>query len=169
MLNLSLTALAREPVRLREQIPPDDPLWNDAGFRLLSPLQIDLEGRFVGEGVLVRGEVEAEIDAECRRCLTPVPIRIRDTVDLLFEPLSAEDEADLGGEIYPLPERGDTLELGEAIREQLLLRIPNFVVCSEDCRGLCPQCGAELNKTTCECVPEEAPSPWTALKNVKFD
>lgn len=169
MLNLSLSALAREPVRLREQIPPDDPLWNDAGFRLLSPLQVDLEARSVGEGVLVRGEVEAELDSECRRCLTPVPVLIRDTVDLLFEPLSAEEEEELGGEVYSLPERGDTLDLGEAIREQLLLRVPDYVVCSEDCRGLCPQCGAELNKTTCACVPEAAPSPWEALKDVKFD
>lgn len=169
MLNLSLSAVAREPVRLREQIPPEDPLWTDAGFDLSEPLNVDLEARSVGEGVLVRGEMDTVLAAECRRCLTPLPVRVHDSLDLLFEPLSAEEEEELSGEVYPLPDRGDSLDLGDAIREQLLLKIPDYVVCSESCRGLCPHCGAELNKETCNCEPERAPSPWEALRDVKFD
>jgi uncharacterized protein len=169
MLILSLTAVAREPVRLREQVPQDDPLWTDAGFTLRKPIEVDLEARTVGEGVLVRGEIAAELDAECRRCLTPVPVRVHDTLNLLYEPLSAEEEVELGGEVYPLPERGDVLDLSEAIREQLMLRIPAYVECSESCKGLCPQCGAELNRTKCECVPEQAGNPWDALKDIRFD
>lgn len=169
MLNLSLSAVAREPVRLRVQVPPDDPLWQDAGFTLREPVRVDLEGRMVGEGVLVRGEVEADLDAECRRCLSPVSIRVRDTLNLLFEPLTPEEEVELGGEVYPLPQRGDTLDLAGPIREQLLLRVPDYVVCAESCKGLCPTCGVDLNRTTCECVPERSGSPWNALKDIKFD
>jgi uncharacterized protein len=55
------------------------------------------------------------------------------------------------------------------VREQLLLRLPDFVVCTEACRGICPQCGQDLNAATCDCVPEKAESPWDVLKNVKFD
>ena len=55
------------------------------------------------------------------------------------------------------------------LREQLLLRVPAYVVCREECRGLCPQCGANLNETTCACEPEQAASPWDALKKLKFD
>ena len=53
--------------------------------------------------------------------------------------------------------------LGPALREELILRVPDYVVCSESCRGLCPSCGVNLNETTCECVPEAESSPWSVL------
>jgi uncharacterized metal-binding protein YceD (DUF177 family) len=85
MLILSLTAVARAPVRLQGQIPADDPIWAGTGLVLAEPLDFDLEARTVGDGVLVRGEIGTVLEAACRRCLTPVPTRVRDRVDLLFE------------------------------------------------------------------------------------
>jgi uncharacterized protein len=123
----------------------------------------------VGDGVLVRGEFETRLAAACRRCLTPVTVEVRDTVDLLYETLTPDEEIELGGEVYPLPSRGDLLDLMPALREQILLRMPEFVLCGEACRGLCPRCGAELNRTSCSCVPEAAGSPWGALKDLQFD
>jgi uncharacterized protein len=169
MLNLSLAAVARGTVRLREEISPDDPMWGEGGIGLGKPLRVDLEARSVGEGVLVRGEIEAHLDANCRRCLVPVPVYVRDTVNLLYEPLSEDEQVELGGEVYALPDRGDRLDLSDAVREQLLLRVPEYVLCSEACRGLCPYCGAELNRVTCECVADAPGSPWDALKKIKFD
>jgi uncharacterized protein len=167
MLKVSLGALDRGEVHLRERVPPGDPVWSDAGIELTAPLDVDLSARSVGEGVLVRGRLRTTVQVACRRCLTPVEREIDDTVDLLFEPLAEEDE-DAGGEVYPIP-RGPDLDLGEAIREQILLRAPEFVLCRETCRGFCPRCGTDLNAGACDCVPEQAPSPWDALKNVKFD
>jgi uncharacterized protein len=169
MLNLNLADVEREVVHLRKEIAPDDPIWQDTDLRLSRPIQLDLEARMVGEGVLVRGEMEGEVIAECRRCLVEVPVSIKDEIGLLYEDLSPEDEVELSGEVYPLPERGDELDLTPAIREQFLLRVPDYVVCSESCRGLCPKCGTDLNQMTCDCVPEEEPSPWGALKDIKFD
>ncbi len=169
MLNFSLTAVARGPVRLRELVPVDHPIWEDAGFSLGEPLRVDLEASEVGEGILVRGEFEGTIAAECRRCLAEVPVKLQDRVDLLFEPLSDSEEEDLAGEVYPLPDRGDVLDVSEALREQILLRVPDYVLCSEDCRGLCPQCGTDLNRANCDCAPPAEPSPWEALKKVRFD
>ncbi len=71
--------------------------------------------------------------------------------------------------MYPLPARGETLELDDAVREQFLLRAPLFALCRADCAGLCPGCGADRNERDCDCVPEPAVGPWDALKNVKFD
>src|SRR5690606_30705891 len=107
MLNLSLTAVARGPVRLREQVPAEHPMWSDAGFELDGPLSVDLEASSVGDGILVRGEIEGTVAAECRRCLTETPVKLRDSVDMLFEPLSDREEEELSGEVYPLPPRGD--------------------------------------------------------------
>lgn len=169
MLILSLRALEHGPVQIRGAIAADDPVWAELGVTLNEPLRVEANASMVGEGVLIRGTMESEVATECRRCLTPVPVRVRDDLDLLFEPLTAEEEADLRGEIYPLPERGDELDLSEAIREQFLEQVPEFTLCSETCRGLCPQCGAELNRMTCDCVPVEGPSPWDGLKGIKFD
>lgn len=169
MLNLSLPAVSRAEVAVQGEISPHDPLWEDADVRLAEPLVVGLVARSVGEGVLVRGRMRTRLARECRRCLTPVGWPIDDTVDMLFEPLRGEDGADLEGEVYPLPERGTELDLRGALREELLLRLPEHVVCDEACRGLCPRCGANLNETTCDCVPEPAPSAWDALKKLKFD
>jgi uncharacterized protein len=169
MLILSLAAIDRAPVRLQDHIPAADPLWGEVGLVLRKPLRVDLEARRVGDGVLVRGELETELEAGCRRCLVSVPAVVRDTIDLLFEPISAREELELGGEVYPLPERGAVLDLSLAVREQLVLRVPDYVVCSESCLGLCPRCGAELNRGACGCVPDRGASPWDALKEIKFE
>jgi uncharacterized protein len=169
MLILNLTSVGRGPVRIREQVSPQAPVWEEVGLELQEPLRVDLEAREVGEGVLVRGEMETELAAECRRCLGRVPVAVRDTVDLLYEPLSGAEEAELGGEVYALPERGDELDLLPALREQLLLRVPDYVVCAETCRGFCPQCGADLNRTDCACVRASHGGPWEALRDIKFD
>lgn len=170
MLNLSLTAVSRGEVRVEGEVAPEDPVWEGADLALAEPLHVELTARSVGEGVLVRGRLRTRLDLECRRCLTGVTHLIDEPVELLFEPLAdEEEEVALSGEVYPLPDRGDLVDLRPALREQLLLRVPEHVVCDEACRGLCPQCGADLNQTTCSCVPEKGSSPWGALKNLKFD
>ena len=170
MLNLSLSAVERGEVKVEGEIPPDAALLDDSGLALAEPLRVELRARTVGEGVLVRGHILARLGLECRRCLAPVDVEVDDAFDMLFEPVEGTEEAaELDGEVYPLPARGDVLDLGPALREQLLLRVPEHVVCDEACRGLCPQCGADLNRTTCDCVPERPSSPWDALKDLKFD
>jgi uncharacterized protein len=166
---LSLMAVSRGAARIEEGIAPDDPLWEGSEIVLLDPLRVDLRAQSVGEGVLVRGRIRTRLEQDCRRCLKPVAVGVDDEVTLLYEPLTGEDEDELGGEVYPLPARGDELDLRPALREQLLLRVPRFAVCVESCRGLCPTCGANLNESTCECVPEADSGPWAELKKLKFD
>jgi uncharacterized protein len=170
MLILSLNAVARGEVPVVGEISPADPVWEDADVALAEPLRVQMRARFVGEGVLARGRMRTRLDLECRRCLTAVGYDIDDAVDLLYEPLAGEEEeVALSGEVYPLPPRGDQIDLKPALREQLLLRVPDHVVCDEACRGLCPQCGTDLNRETCSCVPVAASGPWDALRKLKFD
>jgi uncharacterized protein len=168
MLKVNLAALDRDEVRIHEQVAADDPMWDGSGVNLVEPLEVDLTARSVGDGVLLRGRLRATVERECRRCLAGVRQPVDDTVDMLFAPIG-EDEDELGGEVYPLPARGQELDVTDAVREQLLLRAPQYVLCEEACRGLCPQCGTNLNEGSCDCVSEAAPSPWDALKQVKFD
>lgn len=167
MLKLNLAEVERGEAHLRESVPPDASPWDDLGIELSAPLEVDLRARSVGEGIFVRGTLRTTVRRACRRCLKEVEVDVDETVDLLYEPPS--DEAPEDGEVYPLPDRGTELDLGDAVREHLLLRVPQFALCEEACRGLCPQCGANLNETSCDCEPEEAPSPWDALRKLKLD
>src|SRR5690606_1455349 len=126
---LSLTEVSRGGARVDGEISPDDPLWEGSAVKLAEPLKVQLGAQSVGEGVLVRGRMSTRLSQACRRCRAAVRVEVDDEVTLLFEPLDDEDQGDLDGAVYPLPERGDRLELGPALREELLLRVPEFVVC----------------------------------------
>ena len=106
--------------------------------------------------------MRAQLLAPCDRCLTDVPF----TVDAPFDLYYAPNDAGAGGTEAELQERdlgiafyeGDEIDLDELVREQLALSLPTRVLCREDCRGLCDQCGADLNRETCDCQkPGRAP------------
>jgi uncharacterized protein len=168
MLKANLAGLDRDEARLKEAVSVDSPFWDGTELHPVVPLDVDFVVRSVGDGVLVRGRLKAEVELECRRCLSPVRHRVDDTVDMYFTEIGP-DEEEIEGEVYPLPVRGTELDLADAVREQLLLRVPDFALCREECRGFCPQCGTNLNEGECDCVPEAPPSPWDALKQAKFD
>lgn len=169
MPNLSLTDVARGPVRIKDSIPADDPIWNEAEFSLREPLALDLEARSVGEGVYVRGRMRTRLQLSCRRCIEPLDLPVDEEVDLYYEPLEGREAEEWGGDVYPLPARATEVDLTPALYEHMVLNVPIFVVCREECKGLCAQCGGNLNETSCDCTPEEAEGPWDALKKLKFD
>ena len=109
-------------------------------------------------------------DVRVREDVPPESPALADTGVVLTEPLQGDGEDDDGGgEVYPLPVRGTELDLTEAVREQLLLQVPAYVLCREACAGLCPRCGADRNDGECGCAPPDEGSPWAALKKLTFD
>jgi uncharacterized protein len=61
----------------------------------------------------------------------------------------------------------NNIDVAELVREQILLNLPEQVFCAEDCKGLCPQCGANRNLIDCKCEEKEIDPRWAALKNLK--
>ena len=169
MLNLNLSELSRGEVRVQGEVSPDDPLWEQAELHLAEPLTADLVARLVGDGVFVRGTVRGRWQLECRRCLSSLEEELEEEVAFLFDEVSAEEEVQLEGEVYALPEGADVLSLAEPLREHLLLRAPRYALCRDDCRGICVRCGADLNLGGCDCVPEPASGPWDALRQIVFE
>jgi uncharacterized protein len=74
-----------------------------------------------------------------------------------------DDEETDESDVYLLEPRATTVDLRPALREEWLLAVPAFVQCREDCKGLCPRCGADLNQGPCGCAPE-IDSRWDALR-----
>lgn len=163
MLQVDLAVLAEGPVDTLADLAQEDPLFDGVEFRLGDVVQVAGRLQSTGEGRYYwRATISTTLACECRRCLAPVRRPIQAKVDALFseDPDALDDPA-----VYAIPHRAKEIDLRPAVREELILAVPEWVACREDCRGLCPRCGADLNAGPCGCPPEEAVDPrWAALK-----
>jgi uncharacterized protein len=108
-------------------------------------------------GVMASGSVEAPWAGECRRCGRPVGGEVRAAVRERYVP-DGDTEGD--DEAYPLAD--DELDLEPLARDAVLLELPLAPLCADECLGLCPQCGVNLNEETCTCQQPVDPR-WSAL------
>jgi len=123
------------------------------------------------QDIRLRGHLSAGLELQCARCLEPVPQEVKREFELLYRPLGADagkDElsvTDAEAEIGYY--QGEGLALEDVLREQILLALPLKVTCRADCKGLCPQCGKNLNQEQCSCSTEVEDPRWAALKDVR--
>jgi uncharacterized protein len=112
--------------------------------------------------VHVRGRLDVAVEAECSRCLERHQVALGQELDLFFLP-RAEREPEAEAVEVELSDRdvivgyyeAGQLDLGEVVREQVILGLPLKPLCREDCLGLCPRCGKNRNTGPCGCPPEE--------------
>lgn len=117
------------------------------------------------------GDFATELEMLCARCLDPVIHPIRRDFDLLYRPQGVDrrgdevaiSEADTEIGYY----QGDGVLLEDVLREQVLLAAPVKAVCREDCKGLCPHCGRNLNLEQCDCEQHPSDPRWAALNDIK--
>jgi uncharacterized protein len=155
MLRIAIRDLQRGPVETSGELPATDPAF--AGLELSLEGPVVVEGSLQaadGEDFLWRGDIHALARLNCRRCLTEVDYPIVRYVDVLLtsDPDAAEDPS-----VYPLPLEATQVDLGAVVREELALEVPGFVLCRDDCAGLCPKCGADLNAGPCACARTAEP------------
>jgi len=169
MLKLDLLRLGRSGTATIEvEVPAEAPLWVGSGLDLRAPVRVRLQATAVGGGnVYVTGAARTTLGFQCRRCLEGVLVRLEEPVSMLFERVD-ESARDTGSaDVYSLEARQTELDLAEPIREQLILAAPTYVVCREECRGLCPGCGVNLNTEACVCAGEEPDPRWEVLRTLK--
>lgn len=120
----------------------------------------------------VRGHLNVNTSGPCSRCLAETPLAIDQELDLFFLPeseLMSENDDEEGAELQDRDlvvafYHGDMLNLGATVREQVLLAQPMKRLCREDCKGVCPSCGADRNLTQCGCpIPAPSSSPFSSL------
>jgi uncharacterized protein len=153
MLRVDLRDLQRGPVETDGRLAPDDPVLAGLELELAGPVSVEGRLQETGPGEYFwRGRLRGERRAGCRRCLTDVmqPIDVEFGVLFSDDPDAADDPS-----VYPLPPHAAQLDLGDAVREELALALPPYVLCREDCAGLCARCGADLNAGPCQCAPAQ--------------
>lgn len=169
MPRISLKDLQRSGrLELDRSVPADDPLWAATGLTFGSPVRIVLTASATVSGqVLATGRAEARVVHECRRCLERVAESLEQPLEFLWSPpdlLSDWAAAEAEGDVRPLDPSADEIDVGEAVREELVLVTPKYALCTEDCRGLCPHCGASLNEEECDCTTGEPDPRWEVLR-----
>ena len=167
MFTVNLIDLDRSgPIQFHRFVPMDHALWEGADLELSGPVEVDLLVTATATGqVLADGRLRAPIRRRCRRCLEPVELVLDEALSLVWE-IKDELEEEDDGEIRPLDPVGNQLDMQAAIREELILLAPAYVVCGAECRGLCPICGIDRNKQECDCTHDEPDPRWNALRDL---
>ena len=131
------------------------------------------DGEFFRESAKthLRGTVTAEVELLCTRCAVPLTRSLAIAFEDVFVDAAEEiREKDLEIPVSDLDEQlvaENEIDLTDVIREQILLNLPEQVLCKEDCKGLCPHCGTNRNLKDCDCGEEDIDPRWAALKNLK--
>jgi uncharacterized protein len=176
---IEIRELEHHPVEFQEEFNPGA-IDFGADLRQCTPLHSSGSAQLVEEhhgkhqvikDIRLNGNVATSIELPCARCLEPVLQDVDRSFDLLYRPLGSDAgkeemsvtavDAEIG--YY----QGNGLELEDALREQVILALPLRVLCREDCKGLCPQCGTNLNTEQCSCAEPAQDPRWEALKELR--
>jgi len=121
--------------------------------------------------IRVDGELSTSLELICARCLEPLVEKVVRKFDLLYRPQGSDagkDELSVTtAEAEVSYYQGEGLLLEDVICEQVLLAVPLKAVCREDCKGLCPQCGKNLNQEKCSCSVAMEDPRWSGLKELR--
>ena len=176
---IEIKALELHPVDFREEFAPGA---IDLGEDVRQRTPLKTEGRAdlveehhgkheVVQDIRLRGKLATDLEMACARCLEPVQLPVERSFDLLYRPLGTDAgheelsvtdaEAEIG--YY----QGEGLVLEDTLREQVLLAVPLKTLCRENCKGLCPHCGKNLNERQCSCAEKIQDPRWEGLKEIR--
>jgi len=134
-----------EPAAIMDIDEPD--------VRFESGIEYELLAQIQGHSLLVTGRLATPATLLCSRCLRRFELRLEVKHFVFMQELHGEDFVDLTSQL----------------REDILLELPQRALCRESCRGLCPQCGQDLNEGTCRCARPEWDAHWRALDRLKLE
>jgi len=135
-------------------------------FRDVIKLKINLQK--IKEEYYLHGLVTAPVDVECSRCLEMFESEVITEFEIVIK--TAEGKAVLASDVKEdciyLKQNDHIIDLTDVVRQALVLALPMKPVCNEECKGLCPNCGVNLNEETCDCSPDEIDERWNGLRNL---
>jgi uncharacterized protein len=142
----------------------------DERVSLTAPAEVNGKVRLSGNEVFVNGHLDTRAQVECDRCLKAVELPVK--ADFTLEYISGSEyessgtaeltEAEMSVSVFD----GKELDVDEIVKEQVFLSVPTRMLCREDCKGICPECGTDRNTGECDCVTNDIDPRWAALKNL---
>ena len=148
---------------LEFQIPSD--VIDDLGFKTQSPCNISISYQYNSDFVLVKGQGSVYLTGNCFRCGDEVKLLHTFKFEEKFLPANDKDINNCYDQYFY---KGNVIDITKMIIDNLLTSLPHQVLCKEDCKGLCPQCFANLNFQTCECK-KQINNAFTSLIDINYD
>ncbi len=169
-MDVDLTQLEHDELYVEHEYTAGELELDDAEIVLCAPPRVRFRLQRLGLEIRIEGRVEAEVEVHCDRCLSAFRLTVTPDFDVLYAPLAVltpEEEVqlterDLRFGFY----QNERIDIDALVREQIRLALPFRLLCREDCRGLCPQCGVDLNHEVCHCAPS-VDARWAALWELK--
>jgi len=168
---VDLLSVTDEPVPFNFRISADKLDLETTGVRIVGDIDIVGDVRKNAAKTDVTGSIKAPLEIDCTRCLAPVKSEfdIAFQVDYVGKEMFPEGKethlgsADLDTDVI----EGSELDLSQVAREQIVLNLPEQVLCRDDCKGICARCGKDLNEGDCRCGQDDIDPRWAALKSLK--
>ena len=172
MLALDLSKIRTAQERFERVYQPDQ-LPADDDFRIVAPVSLAFDVFKDKQQFRLAGEVKATLQLACSRCLEPFSMPVDQTFDLRYQPHAHNtgegereiEEDDLTTAFY----ENDEIDLGQLMREQFYLALPMKPLCTEACEGLCPVCGKNLNRESCDCKRNWDDPRMAALRQLRTE
>ena len=167
MLQFDIRSVEARAVQVDAELPSRDNIWQEGDPVPEKPLKVSGRLSVAGSGggsFYWHGRLAGDVTIPCRRCLADAHVHVEDESHVIFaEEGSAEAE---DPDVFVLDPKSTQIDLRPVVREQWLLNVPKYAVCREDCKGICPTCGKDLNEGPCGCA-ESRDARWDALRKVK--
>jgi uncharacterized protein len=168
LLNLKKVRTAQE--RFEQVYQPEAFAADPDTYRVVAPVSLAFDIFKDKDQFRLAGTVKTTLELACGRCLEPFTWPVDESFDLRYRPHAASSEGETAIEEDDLTTafyENDTIDLGHLMHEQFLLSMPMKPLCSDACHGLCPMCGTNLNRGTCDCKPAWEDPRLAVLRNLK--
>ena len=154
----------QEPASLQGTLIMTELFRDHPEYRPLSPLQYDLTAVAADDRILVTGRLGCDMRMQCSRCLDTIEETIHVPFEEQFRVVKDEDEeASVEEEAVPVTE--ERIDLAPYVMEEFVVQLPYAPLCSDNCKGLCPECGTNLNEQSCGCNTEKIDPRMAALQD----
>lgn len=142
-MKIYLRAIPPEGLVIEKSIPAEEAGWGDKNFEILSPIRLNVKAVKAGDELCVSVNAKALCGYACARCLAEVKIERSDTFDIYCD----------------INSKTEFVDISEDIRQELMLAISSgIILCKPECKGICPNCGVNLNEQQCQC-PQDLKNP----------
>jgi uncharacterized protein len=170
MLALNLARIRTAHEAFEQVYDPAAVATAEDGFAVVAPVALAFDIHKSGTQFRLVGSLKTTLQLPCSRCLEPLTWSVDATFDLKYQPRelnTGEGEREVAADdLTTAFYENDTIDLGQLMREQFYLSLPMKPLCSEECLGLCSQCGTNLNRDTCGCAREWEDPRFAALRSM---
>jgi uncharacterized protein len=173
-MRLELSHIRQPETEFKKVFQPAELASRDEEYRVTAPVDLRMVIHKDHDRFRLVGTVKTELELDCSRCLEPFKLPVEREFDLRFLPAGAaepetddDDETEVEDDDVAITfYRDEQIDLDELLREQFYLALPMKPLCSEACKGICPQCGTNRNTAPCDCSPQWEDPRMAGLKTL---